>query len=128
MNNKRPFMVTFIGDISILGVVFLIATLFPSFLERFGIDFGRSPVYSLSIVRGIIAAVSLIAAVGFLKMKRWAYWLLIANSVIFVVFDVVLSIKSGQQPSYVNVLYSIVWLLFIIRTRQYFVGDSPTIQ
>ena len=127
MNKQRPFIVTFIGDMTILGAVFIIATLFPGFSERFGIDFGASPVYSLSIVIAMMAIIFLISAFGFLKLKKWGYWLMVGMNIFFLLLHIILSLKLGLQPSVQDLLQGVISLLFIVPTKKYFDGIPESI-
>ncbi|WDU83058.1 hypothetical protein [Caloramator sp. Dgby_cultured_2] len=51
--------------------------LIPGFLERFNFTVIQLPIFINSITRALLSLILLIASYGFLKLKRWGYWLMI---------------------------------------------------
>ncbi|MGY0371972.1 hypothetical protein [Clostridium sp. JNZ J1-5] len=126
MIEKRPFIITFIGDGCILGASFLVLSLFPKFSERFGIYFESLPNYlkipglSENIMRALIAIILLIISYGYLKLKKWGYWLMVSINL----FSLAIWIISYQQNKahFItrNPISIIIVLLFILPTIKYF--------
>ncbi len=117
MNEKRPLIVTFIADISFLGAVLsILIMLFPELFARFGFHVSPLPIFSESIMMVLLPVVLLIAALGFLKLKAWGYWLLVAYNVSYLA----VSIIWGIQNEHLFSITTFFELLFIIPTKRYF--------
>lgn len=123
MNENRPFMVTIIGDGCILCAFLLIVSLF-HFWDRFGIivksaAYMKVPFIPEDIVTLLYAIFLLIIAYGYLKLKRWGYWLMVSMNLFFIVVWLITFLHDknqvlAQYPS------SIIALIFIIPTIRYF--------
>ena len=113
MSKDRPYIITFIGDMSILSAFALILSLFPNFK-----DFVKPlPNYSKvplpeDVMTGLIAIVILITSYGYLKLKRWGYWLMASVNLYFLVGWI---ISYKQIPILV-----IIDLIFFLPTIKYF--------
>lgn len=132
MNIKRPFIITFIGDMCILGAIFFLLSLFPKFAERFGVYFHSLPNYlkipglSENIMRVLIAIILLIISYGFLKLKKWGYWLMVSINLFSLVSWFISYYEN--KPYFVsrNPISTIIALIFIVPTIKYF--DKKTIE
>ena len=120
MSEERPFIVTFIGDCAFLGALLSIISLFPNFSERFGIEFRILPVIPDGILRALIPIALLIISYGYLKLKRWGYWLMVAINIFFLVAFVIFSLQNEQQFFYQSIILEIISLIFILPTGKYF--------
>jgi hypothetical protein len=94
-----------------------VAVLFPDFLKQFGFYTIPVPVFSEGILKEIMPFIFLIAALGFIWLKRWGYWLLLIYNVFFMVACIALIPQNRQAP---NIIMTFIELLFIIPTKRYF--------
>ncbi|MDF2548511.1 MAG: hypothetical protein K0R93_3409 [Anaerosolibacter sp.] len=126
MGENRPFIITFIGDGFILSAFLVILSLFPEFIERFGIRFEplptllQIPILPAWIMKILAASILLIISYGYLRLKRWGYWLMVSVHVYFLAAWIVASLQSGQQSVYQNPIAIIIGLIFILPTIKYF--------
>lgn len=109
MSKDRPFIITFIGDGCILSALLSILALFteveplPNYLNI--------PL-SNYIVQILIAIIFLIVSYGYLRIKRWSYWLILSVNLYFLVGWI---ISYKQIP-----ILIIIGLIFILPTIKYF--------
>ncbi|MGH4121415.1 MAG: hypothetical protein ACREV6_00455 [Clostridium sp.] len=121
MNKNRPFIITLIGDISFLGALLsIVISLFPSFSERFGISIIPLPLFSAGIMQVLLPIILLIASYGFLRLKRWGYWLMIIYSIFYLVVYIIWCQQNKQLFLSQNVIMTFIELVFILSTRKYF--------
>ncbi|MFD3157353.1 hypothetical protein ACFIJ5_10900 [Haloimpatiens sp. FM7330] len=121
MSEKRPLGITLIGYFYILGVTVLIITLFTNTRAQFGIAarFGV-PNVPENIMRVVVSIITLIMVYGYLKLKKWGYWLMLIDSTYFLIVSIFLSQQYKQQPFYGNVIWSIIVLTYTLSKRKYF--------
>lgn len=119
MKNKRPYIITLIGDVNFLCALLLLASLFPGFLEQFNFSINEPPVFVNKILRLLYAIILLIASYGFLKLKKWGFWLMAGYSIFFLVC-VVFSLQSKYPVNFSNIINTIIELIFIFLTKKYF--------
>jgi hypothetical protein len=120
MNEKRPIIITVIGDISILGAVLsILLVAFPNFLARYGFETLPVPFFSENIFRILLPIIYLIAAVGFLRLKSWGYWLMVSYSIFFLILFIIYCQLNKQLPTQ-NFMTTVIGLVFIVPTRKYF--------
>jgi hypothetical protein len=122
LNQKRPLIVTFIGDVSVLCaslsvLAVLLAALFPEFLKQIGISVIWTSSFSKGFMRLLLSIFFLTASFGFLRLKKWGYWLLISCNIFFLVEGIVCVLQNKQAP---NIIITFILLLFIIPTKGYF--------
>lgn len=120
MSQKRPFIVTFIGDMCILRAFIFILSLFPKLTEPVGMYFEPLPTLADNTIRVLIAMMLLIAAYGYLRLKRWGYWLMVSINVYFLVGWIISFQNNQQQSIYQNPISLIIALIFIVPTIRYF--------
>lgn len=128
MSEKRPLIVTFIGDINVLfvslSIILSIASLFPGFLENRGFStISSSSFFSNAIVQLLLSIILLIAAYGFLKLKKWGYWLMITYDIFFLAVYI-WSIKSKQTYISTNIMMTVIELIFVLPTKKYFYEEN----
>ena len=123
MSKERPGIVTFIGYICILSAFLSILSLFPKFLKQFGFHVAviPLPIFSDGIMQLLPPIILLIISYGYLKLKIWGYWLMIINSIFFLVIYIVFYQQSGQLFHCQNAIITFIELVFIVPTRRYFV-------
>lgn len=127
MRKDRPFIVTFIGDVTIFDA-FLFILLFIAFLRSLWVaEAGSTTVIAALAIAGILLLIPIIlvvTALGYYKLKMWGYWLMVTVNAIFLTTFIVLLIQSEMQSSYVGILTEIIGLLFIVPTKKYFVETT----
>lgn len=119
MSEKRPFIVTLIGDLSFLGALLsLISSLFPSFLKQFGLYVMPLPIFSDATTQVLLPLILLIAAYGFLKLKIWGYCLMILYNVFILTINIIWYCQTKHILQ--NVILIFIELVFIFPTLKYF--------
>lgn len=125
MRIKRPALVTVIGDLNILCAFLIIASFFqaPKFIEQFGFSF--IPIYSISdgIIRILEVISLLIISYGFLRLKKWGYWLMIAYNLFFLVISII-SILSHNKQFATYFIQSLLGLIITFPSKRYFVKKN----
>lgn len=117
MNKNRPLIITFFGYISLLAALLGIVALIPGFLERFNFTVIQLPIFINSITRALLSLILLIASYGFLKLKRWGYWLMIIYDFFLVAY---IAFYNKHLIASTNVIITIIQLIFILPTKKYF--------
>lgn len=129
MRVKRPVLVTFIADLNFFNVFLLIASFFPKpkFAEQFGIYFNPTPTFSESIIRILMVISLLIISYGFLKLKRWGYWLMITYNLFFLIVSMFFLLKQNMQsyntPGYIT---SLLGLIITFPSKRYFIKENES--
>lgn len=118
---KRPLGVSLISSFYIFGAVVLIYTAVFFNPDEFGIAdrFGlpNFPEHPFSI---ILAVVSLIIIYGYIRLKRWGFWLMILYSFGFGLLSFILLRSSNQQPFTGNFIWSVIVLIYTLYVRKSF--------
>jgi hypothetical protein len=121
MVKKRPQGITLIGYFYIWGAIVLLATLFTSGADEFGIAVRIGlPVIPENTAKILMAVISLLIAYGYLKLKKWGYWVMAIYSSYFIIVSLILSLQYKQQLFYGNVIWSIIVLIYTLKKRKYF--------
>lgn len=125
MRVKNPILVTVIGDWNILSAFFIIASCFPTpkFIGQFGFSF--IPIYSISegIIRILEVISLLIITYGFLRLKKWGYWLMITYNLFFLVISIV-SILSHNKQLASFFIPSLLALNITFPSKRYFIKEN----
>lgn len=127
---KKPLGVTLISYFYIFGAgVLIITALFydPNanpigFAERFGL-----PYVPERLIRVAVGLISLILAIGYLRLKKWGFWMMIAYAVLFAGVSFGLSLSHHQQPFIGNMLWSILVLFYTIYVKKAFFPNKSSI-
>lgn len=120
---KRPLGVSLISYFYIFGAFIL---LFSSFFydananqidiaARFGL-----PNAPEQLIRVLVALSSLVIAYGYMRLRKWGFWVMIGYSVLFGVISLSLSLSLDQQPFIGNTIWSIIVLLYTIYVNKAF--------
>ncbi|MGE6753529.1 hypothetical protein ACQKFO_08750 [Rossellomorea sp. NPDC071047] len=125
---KRPLGVSIIGYFYIFGsIVFLFTAIFYQagadtigISERFGVS-----VVPERVMRVAVAFFSLLMAYGYMRLKKWGFWLLITYSVLFGIISVILATNQPQQPFIGNVVFSVIVLIYSIYVKETFFESAP---
>ncbi|MBU3144693.1 hypothetical protein [Clostridium sp. CF012] len=121
MNKNRPFIITFIGDISFLGALLsILIVLLPNFSERFGFYVIPLPIFSEGITQILLPIILLIASYGFLRLKRWGYCLMIIYTMFILIVSIIWCLQNKQLFFSQNIIMTFIQLIFIVPTRKYF--------
>jgi hypothetical protein len=123
MIEKRPLGITLIGCFYIFGVIVLMIILLSNTTQQYGIAvrFGL-PNAPENLMRALVAVISLIMAYGYLRLKKWGFWLMLIYTIYFLGASVSLAQQYKQQLFYGNVIWSIVVLAYTLRNRKCFNG------
>ncbi|WP_458353618.1 hypothetical protein [Peribacillus frigoritolerans] len=121
---KRPLGVTLISYFYILGAIFLLLSsiFYDSNANQIGIAtrFGLSTVPE-QLIRVLAALTSLIIVFGYLRLKKWGFWMMLVYSLFFLVINFSLSLTYNQQPYTGNIIWSILVISYTIYVNKYFI-------
>lgn len=129
MSEKRPFIITFIGDVSIFSAFLVILSLFPKFLGRFGIYFQALDYYwnvsdlTKNVMTVLIATILFTVAYGYLRLKRWGYWLMICINLL-PLLGWLISWGQNKHSVFLNPIMTFITLAFVLPTAKYFVTKT----
>lgn len=125
---KRPLGVSIIGYFYIFGSIVL---LFTAIFYQAGADtIGISERFGVSVVpervmRVAVAFFSLLMAYGYMRLKKWGFWLLVTYSVLFGIISVILATNQPQHPFIGNVVFSVIVLIYSIYVKETFFESAP---
>lgn len=115
MKAKRPFGITFIGYFYIFGALVLFVTIFINSADKFGMATRMGlPTLPENMVRLLVSIASFIIAYGYLKLKKWGYWVMIIYSFYFLATSLVLYSQHKDQLFYGNIVWSIIVLISVV--------------
>lgn len=125
---KRPLGVSIIGYFYIFGSIVLLFTVI--FYQDGADTIGISERFGVSVVpervmRVAVAFFSLLMAYGYMRLKKWGFWLLITYSVLFGFISVILATNQPQQPFIGNVVFSVIVLIYSIYVKEAFFKTAP---
>jgi 4-hydroxybenzoate polyprenyltransferase len=120
---KRPIGVSIIGYFYIFGAAVLLFTAIfyqadadaISISERFGLS-----ILPERIMRIVLAFFSLLMVYGYMRLKKWGFWLFISYSALFGLISSVIATNQPQQPFIGNVVFSIIVLMYTIYVKEAF--------
>ncbi|GAB6991049.1 hypothetical protein [Paenibacillus pini] len=120
---KRPLGVSLISYFYMFGagVMILTAIFFNANADEFGIAerFGI-PNVPERIFRMIVAMGSLLIIYGYMRLKRWGFWLMIVYSLGFGVISYGLLFSHDKQPFIGNLIWSVIVLVYTLCVRRSF--------
>lgn len=121
MINKRPKGIVFIGYFYIIGAIALLLSLLLKTKQAIpiGLRFGL-PSIPDNIIIPFIVVFSLVISYGYLKLKKWGYWFMIAYSSLFFLISISLLSKYNTQPFIGNTIWSAAVLIYTYWKRNYF--------
>ncbi|MGE8203465.1 hypothetical protein ACQKP0_02795 [Heyndrickxia sp. NPDC080065] len=120
---KRPLGVSLISYFYIFGAGVLIVTaiFFNENADKFGIaDRFGLPNFPEQLFRILMAVVSIIIIYGYIRLKRWGFWLMILYSFGFGLISYILLFSYNQQPFTGNFIWSIFVLIYTFYARKAF--------
>ncbi|MBS4539571.1 hypothetical protein GOQ27_13940 [Clostridium sp. D2Q-11] len=125
MNWKRPWGVTLIGYFYIFSVLILMITLITNSTEStdLAIRFGL-PNISENAVKVLVILIYLTMIYGYLKLKKWGYWILMTNSFYLLLRNIIIFQEDSPQLSYSSMIVSIIFystiIIYTLIKREYF--------
>ncbi len=121
MNEKRPTIITVIGDLFILAAMFSIgATIFPNYFEKLGFHMIQLYIYSNRVLNIFLSIILIIVSAGFLGLKKWGYWLMIIYNIFFLIVNVIWCLQNKRVPFSFSILFIPIILINIISNKKYF--------
>lgn len=121
MNKNKPFIIKFIGETSFLcSLLAILILVLPNFPERFGFYVIPSPIFSNDIMQILLYIILLIASYGFLRLKRWGYWLMITCNTFSLLVYIIWSIRNKYLFLPTTFMLIFIELIFILATKKYF--------
>lgn len=120
---KRPIGVSLISYFYIFGAMVLLFTAIfynaeansISIAERFGLT-----IVPDRLMRVLVALLSLGMVYGYIRLKKWGYWIMITYSVLFGIISLLLLSNQPYQPFIGNVIFSIIILAYTIYVKKEF--------
>ncbi|MGD7053400.1 hypothetical protein [Sutcliffiella horikoshii] len=120
---KRPIGVSLISYFYIFGAMVLLFTAVfynaeansISIAERFGLT-----IVPDRLMRLLVALISLGMVYGYIRLKKWGYWIMITYSVLFGIISLLLLSNQPYQPFIGNVIFSIIVLAYTICVKKEF--------
>lgn len=127
MNLKRPILLTFIGDLNLLGAFLIIISLFPlpKFIEQLGIIV--IPIYDLfdATIRMLNVLVMLIISYGYFRIKKWGYGLMIIYNLFFLVLSMIfIAFKIKNSYNTQGIIQSLIGLIITFPSKRYFIKEN----
>nr|WP_255648180.1 hypothetical protein [Pseudalkalibacillus hwajinpoensis] len=80
--------------------------------ERFGL-----PNAPERLIRGTLAAFSLVMVYGYIRLKKWGFWVMVNYSIIFGVISSLLITNQSYQPYVGNLIFSIGVLAYTLYVK-----------
>lgn len=120
---KRPLGVTLISCFYIFGAAALIVTaiFFNVDADEFGIaDRFGLPNFPEQLFRVILAINSLVLSYGYMRLKKWGFWLMIMYSFGFGLISYDLLYSQNQQLFIGNLTWSAIVLIYSFFVRKSF--------
>ncbi|MFJ5624292.1 hypothetical protein ACIQD3_16525 [Peribacillus loiseleuriae] len=120
---KRPLGISLISYFYIFGAIVLLFTAIfynadanpIGIAERFGL-----PDVPERFIRILVALISLGMVYGYIRLKKWGFWLMIIYSVLFGLISSLLVSNQSQQPFIGNLIWSIIVLAYTIYVKRAF--------
>jgi hypothetical protein len=120
MTKSRPLIITFLGDLSVLSALL---SIIPIFTKKYG--YFTSPLpYFPEIISIVLSILLLIASIGFLRLKKWGYWLLVSYNAFFFIIYIIWSIQNEKATLFTYLMTKVISLIFIIPTINYFYKNT----
>jgi hypothetical protein len=120
---KRPLGVSLISYFYIFSAVILIIStiFFSADANEFGIaDRFGLPNFPEQVFRIIVAVLALVGIYGYMRLKRWGFWLMVIYSVGFGLVSYILLFSYNQQPFTGNLIWSVMVLIYTLYVRKSF--------
>lgn len=120
---KRPLGISLISYFYIFGAIVLLftAVFYNADADSIGISerFGL-PNVPERFMRVLVALISLVVVYGYIRLKKWGFWLMIIYSLLFGLISFLLVLNQSQQPFIGNLIWSIIVLAYTIYIKRAF--------
>lgn len=120
---KRPLGVSLISYFYIFGAIVLLFTaiFYNANANSIGIAerFGLTKILE-RLIRVIVALFSLGMVYGYIRLKKWGFWLMITYSVLFGIVSSLQITNQLHQPFIGNLIWSIIVLVYSIYVKKTF--------
>lgn len=126
---KKPFGVTFISYLYIFGVATLIATTF--FFDQIAGEFKLAESFGLlnfpeELFRVLLAIVTLITIYGYMNLKPWGFWLMVAYCIGFGIISTLIVFSYNVQLFIGNSVWSAIVLFYSVAVQKAFFNEKGT--
>lgn len=121
MKQTRPKEMTLIGSLYIFEAVIVLLALVVGGEE--GLYIGVREIISnipANILIPIVTILKLIIAYGYLKLKKWGYWLMLLYSLVVILMNSYLMLQFGLQLYIWETMFSIYVLRYTYQQRNIF--------
>lgn len=120
---KRPLGISVISYFYIFGAIVLLFTAIFNdvnansigIAERFGLP--NVPERFISI---LVALITLGMVYGYIRLKKWGFWLMLTYSVLFGIMSSLLISNQSEQPFIGNLIWSIIFIAYTIYVKREF--------
>lgn len=127
MKLKRPVLVTFIGDLNLLGAFLIIISFFPipKLIEQYGVSIIRISDLLDTTIRILSVLAMLIISYGYFKLKKWGYGVMIAYNLFFLVLSMIfIALKIKNTYNTQGIIQSLLGLIITFPSKRYFIKES----
>lgn len=130
MRVKRPLLVTFIGDLNLISIFFIVASFFPTpqFIEQYGFSF--IPISNLldGVIRILSVISLLVISYGFFKLKKYGYYLMISYNLFFLALSMFCMVTRNQQLNLGSeFIPSLIALIITFPSKRYFIKEGESL-
>ncbi|WPC39893.1 hypothetical protein [Clostridium sp. JS66] len=115
MDKSRPLGTTLIGYCCILNAIVTILMPFTAVMELFGLQSVPE-----NVVKILVSITIFIIAYGYLSLKEWSYWPMVAYNVYFLVVNILAYQQYQKQQFCVSIILSIIAVSYILMKKRYF--------
>ncbi|WPC41176.1 hypothetical protein [Clostridium sp. JS66] len=119
MDKSRPLGMTIIGYCCIFNAIVRMLMPFNTVMELFGLQSVPE-----NVVKILVSITIFIIAYGYLSLKKWSYWLMIAYNVYFLTVNILAYQQYQKQQFCVSVIFSIIALSYILMKKRCFYNRS----
>ena len=130
MKLKRPIVVTFIGDLNLLGAFLIIVSFLPiqKFIEQFGVIIIPISVLLDAVIRILRILVMLIISYGYFRLKKWGYGLMIIYNLFFLALSIIfIAFKIKNLYNTQGIIQSLIGLIITFPSKRYFIKEHEVL-
>ncbi|HCX65507.1 MAG TPA: hypothetical protein DHN33_09885 [Eubacteriaceae bacterium] len=120
---KRPKGITIIGYYYMFGAIVLLFTLGVEQDININVRVGLAFLPELK-VKILISLLWIVMSYGYLKMKRWGYWLMIIYSIYVTVINGSLALSIQNYILTGNIVFSLIVIVYTFNERLSFYSKS----
>lgn len=127
MKVQRPVLVTFIGDLNLLGAFLIIVSLLPitKFIEQFGVFVISISNFLDSTIRILNIIGLLTISYGYFRLKIWGYLAMISYNLFFLVLSMIFMLTQIKSPyNMQGFIQSLLGLIIAFPSKRYFIKEN----